>query len=421
MERNMKNFLLRDRNHPSIILWSIGNEIRDIQANAPDSENKIKAMTGYVHKYDPDRPVTMVKDNMNSVKFGQYKYLDVHSWNYGRRYMPARKAAPDKPVIISESASTISTRGFYDINLPVEKTDFFNSSLQVSSYDMNAPDWAEPADFDFYWQEIDTFVVGEYVWTGFDYIGEPTPYNSWAVLKGEITQEHSARSSFFGIVDLCGIPKDRYYLYRSRWNKEENTVHILPHWNWEGFEGKNIPVFVYTNGDEAELFLNGKSMGKRKKIPDSENVFERYRLMWMNVEYEPGVLRAVAYRNGKPVGEALKHTASEPYALRLTPEQKNISSGGEELCYILVEAVDRDGNICPLADNLVNFKVEGAAEIEAVGNGNPHSYEPFQAEYRKLFYGKAMLILRGGNQTGHCTVTGYSDGLRNDSVVIKIK
>jgi beta-galactosidase len=419
MERNMTNFLLRDRNHPSIILWSIGNEIRDIQANAPGSEDKIKAMAGYVNKFDPDRPVTMVKDDMNSVKYKQYKYLDVHAWNYGRRYMPARIAEPNKPVIISESASTISTRGFYDVNLPEEKTDYYNPSLQISSYDLNAPWWAEPADYDFYWQEIDTFVVGQFVWTGFDYLGEPTPYNIESLDKFGLSIEQTARSSFFGIVDLCGIPKDRYYLYKSLWKPEEMTVHILPHWNWSGMEGKNIPVFVYTNGNEAELFLNGKSLGRRKKIPDSENVFERYRLMWPDVKYEPGELKAVAYKKGEVIGEAVVRTASEPYKLKLTPERESVKAGGEELAYILVEALDKEGNLCPLAGNPVTFSVEGNAKIEAVGNGDQHSLEPFQADSRKLFYGKAMLILRSGNETGECIVKAASNGL--ESTITKIK
>ena len=285
---------------------------------------------------------------------------------------------------------------------------------------MNAPWWAEPADYDFYWQETDTFVVGEFVWTGFDYLGEPTPYNIESLKKFGLSIEQTARSSYFGIVDLCGIPKDRYYLYKSLWKPEETTVHLLPHWNWIGREGKNIPVFVYTNGGEAELFLNGRSLGRRKKIPGSENVFERYRLMWTDVKFEPGELKAVAYKNGKVIGEAIVRTASEPYKLMLTPEKNSIKAGGEELVYILVEALDKNGNLCPLADNPVNFSAKGRAEIEAVGNGDQHSLEPFQADYRKLFYGKAMLILRSGNEKGECLVKAASEGLESASTRIKI-
>ena len=184
---------------------------------------------------------------------------------------------PGKSVIISESASTVSTRGFYELPLPEKKTDF-TTSLQVSSYDLNAPEWAEIADDDFLWQQEDTYVAGEFVWTGFDYLGEPTPYNDEAVKEGRISKEQSANSSYFGIVDMCGIPKDRYFLYKSYWAPEKTTVHILPHWNWSGMEGQKIPVFVYTNGDCAELFLNGKSLGKQCKKPDSEKSYERFRI-----------------------------------------------------------------------------------------------------------------------------------------------
>jgi beta-galactosidase len=335
--------------------------------------------------------------------------------------MPAREAAPDKPVIISESASTLSTRGFYDPNLPKEKTDLYNTSHQLSSYDMNAPWWAEPADYDFYWQEVDTFVVGEFVWTGFDYIGEPTPYNSDAVEEYGIKIEQTAKSSFFGIVDLCGIPKDRYYLYKSLWKPEETTLHILPHWNWEGHESETIPVFVYTNGNKAELFLNGKSLGTREKMPQSENVFEKYRLMWMDVNYEPGELKAVAYKDGENIGEAVVRTSSKPHQLRLTPERESASAEGGELVYILVEALDIEGNLCPLADDLVRFSVSGPGEIEAVGNGNPHSIEPFIADYRKLFNGKAMIILRSGNSPGVCKLEADSEALQKTAVNIEIQ
>lgn len=419
-ERNITNFVLRDRNHPSIILWSIGNEMRDIQANVSGSHNKLVEMIGYFKKYDSTRPITMVNDNMESVKYRHYKLIDVHSWNYGRRYLPARHADPSKAVIISESASTLSTRGYYSLPIPKEKTDFLIDDLQISSYDMNAPEWAEPVELDFMWQEEDKYVVGEFVWTGFDYLGEPTPYNFAFLADGKISKEQTAKSSYFGIVDLSGIPKDRYYLYRSHWAPEKNTIHILPHWNWEGKEGDNIPVFVYTNGDRAELFLNGKSQGISEKRPKSKNHFERYRLMWENVKYEPGELKVVVYKEGGIIGEKVMKTAGNPVSLKLTPDRITLNSNGEDLSYILVEAFDSEGNFCPLAQNLLKFEVKGPAEIVGVGNGNPQSLEPFNSDQRKLFYGKAMLIIRTQKDSAvDISVIVNSENLRGNTVICK--
>jgi len=420
-ERNITNFVKRDRNHPSIILWSIGNEMRDIQSNENGSYNKLVEMISYFKKHDSSRPITMVNDNMESVKYRHYELIDVHSWNYGRRYLPARNAEPTKAVIISESASTVSTRGYYSLPLPKEKTDFSIDDLQVSSYDMNAPDWAEPAEYDFTWQEEDKYVAGEFVWTGFDYLGEPTPYNFAFLEEGKITKEETAKSSYFGIVDLAGIPKDRYYLYRSHWAPEKTTIHILPHWNWEGHEGENILVFVYTNGDKGELFLNGKSFGIKEKHPKSNNPFERYRLMWENVKYQPGELKVVAYKEGKIIGEKVIKTSDKAASIKLTPDRQLLNMSGEDLSYIKIEAFDSDGNFCPLAQNLLKFKIEGPAEIIGVGNGNPQSLEPFNSDERKLFYGKAMLIIRAiKNGEGDILVKVNSEGVKGDSVICKV-
>jgi beta-galactosidase len=421
MERNMKNFMKRDRNHPSIFIWSIGNEIRDIQGNKPGSYNKLNAMVGYVNKYDRTRPITMVTDQADNSKWRFFDLYDIHSWNYGRRYLPARLADPTKAVIISESASTVSTRGFYDLNLPEDKEDYFNDDLQISSYDMNAPWWAEPADLDFMWQEEDKYVCGEYVWTGFDYIGEPTPMIFGMHKEQGLTAEQCAKSSFFGIVDLAGIPKDRFYLYKSYWLPDETTVHILPHWNWEGNEGKNVPVFVYTNGSSAELFLNGKSLGKREKSPKSKNYFERYRLMWNDVKYEPGVLKAVAYKDGKVIGESIVKTSKEATQIKLSTEYKTIKADGEDLTYILIESFDEDGLFSPLADDRLNFSIEGPGKIVGVGNGNPHSIEPFDANYRKLFYGKAMLIVQSLEEKGEINIIATSDNLKSAKIKIESK
>ena len=227
--------------------------------------------------------------------------------------------------------------------------------------------------------------------------------------------------SYFGIVDLCGIPKDRYYLYKSYWKPDETTVHILPHWNWSGKEGLKIPVFVYTNGDCAELFLNGKSLGKKCKVPDSTNSISRFRLMWNDVVYQPGELKAIAYKEGAVLGEDIVKTAGEPFELRLTPDRKKIGSGGMDLSYITIEAYDIEGNLCPLADNKIDITFKGPGRIAGVDNGNPQSMEPFQVNSVKLFYGKAMLIAGSGFKKGTLEITVNSDGLKKAVAGIEVE
>ena len=415
--RNIRNFVMRDRNHPSVFIWSVGNEMGDVQMDINNGFGRLKTMLEYVRRYDDTRSTTMVCDNRNSAEKRHFDFYDVHCWNYGRRYDLARQLEPKKSVIISESASTVSTRGFYELPLPEKKTDF-TKSLQVSSYDLNAPWWAEIADDDFMWQQDEPYVAGEFVWTGFDYLGEPTPYtNEWATEHG-MTANEASHSSYFGILDLCGIPKDRYYLYKSYWNPGETTIHILPHWNWAGREGASVPVFVYTNGDCAELFLNGKSLGKRCKIPGSKNSVERFRLMWNEVAYQPGVLKVVAYRDGTIIGEDIMKTAGDPFRLRMVPDRNSIRCDGNDLSYILVEALDKEGNPCPLADNLVSFTISGPGFIAGVGNGNPRSMDPFQSHQVRLFYGKAMLIIRSETKNGEIIINATSNGLVEDSKII---
>lgn len=418
--RNIKNFVERDRNHPSVFLWSVGNEIGDVQWNINNGFQRLHTMVNYVNKYDPTRPVTLVCDNLESAKLRHFDFYDVHSWNYGRRFRLARKLEPNKSVIISESASTLSTRGFYEFPLPEDKTDF-TKSLQVSSYDLNAPDWAEVSDDDFMWQQNESYIAGEFVWTGFDYLGEPTPYNNKYVKELGMTDKEASRSSYFGIVDLVGIPKDRYYLYKSYWKPEETTIHILPHWNWEGREGKVTPVFVYTNGDCGELFINKKSQGKQCKKPTSENSVERFRLMWRNVIYEPGEVKVVVYKNDQILGDATIKTAGKPYQLRLTPDKTILKANGEDLSYLLVEALDKDGNLCPLADNDIDIQLKGKGQIAGVGNGNPQSFEPFKSTKVKLFYGKAMIIVEAGFETGPLDINVSSKGLKSDHVQVDCK
>ncbi len=418
--RNMRNFVVRDRNHPSIFLWSVGNEIGDVQWNVNGGFHKLRTMINYLEKYDDTRPNTLVCDSKESAALGHWQFYDVHSWNYGRRYSLARQLEPNKAVIISESASTLSTRGFYEFPLPEDKTAFTNS-LQVSSYDLNAPWWAEVADDDFMWQQQEPYIAGEFVWTGFDYLGEPTPYNNQWVKEKGMTDKEASRSSYFGIVDLCGIPKDRYYLYKSYWKPEETTIHILPHWNWPERVGEVTPVFVYTNGDCAELFLNGKSLGKQCKHPKSKNAVERFRLMWKDVVYEPGELSVVAYKEGIEIGRKSMKTAGKPHTLRITPDRTEIAADGQDLSFLQVEAIDKDGNLCPLANDQLKVKVKGAGRLMAVGNGNPQSMNAFSSETVELFYGKAMIIIGAETEPGEIEVDIKASGLKSKIITIKSK
>ncbi|MGH1438111.1 MAG: glycoside hydrolase family 2 TIM barrel-domain containing protein [Lewinella sp.] len=416
-QRNVHNFVVRDRNHPSVFLWSVGNEIPDVQNNDNNGFQRLHTMVNYVRKYDPTRPVTLVNDQLDNAARRHFDYYDVHSWNYGRRYRLARQMEPNKSVIISESASTLSTRGFYEFPLPDDKTAF-TKSLQVSSYDLNAPWWAEIADDDFMWQQDESYIAGEFVWTGFDYLGEPTPYDNKTVKEMGFTDEAAARSSYFGIVDLVGIPKDRYYLYKSYWLPEENMIHILPHWNWPERVGENVPVFVYTNGDEAELFLNGESQGRRSKQPKSDNSVDRFRLMWNDVVYQPGELKVVAYKAGRKIGEQTLKTAGKATQLRLTPDRRRLHANDQDLSYVLVEALDAEGNLAPLAMDKISLSLVGEGSIAGVGNGNPQSFAPFQAQEVELFYGKAMIILKSGQEPGKMTLKASADKLDAATVVI---
>ena len=293
------------------------------------------------------------------------------------------------------------------------------ASRQVSGFDIEAPPWAYCPDVEFEAQDRLTNVAGEFVWTGFDYLGEPTPYGD--------NRDWPSRSSYFGIVDLAGFPKDRFYLYQSRWTKAP-VLHLLPHWNWAGREGQIIPVMAYTNAEEVELFLNGKSLGKKNPgvdtvtIPVGENVSKsrkftsKYRLLW-NVAYAPGTLRAVGYRDGKQVSVEEVRTAGAPARLRLIADRRTLHADGEDLSFITVRIEDRDGNMCPLADTLVQFHVAGAGKIEAVDNGNAASVESFQANHRKAFNGLALLIVRSAaGQGGKIQVDATADGFEGGSI-----
>ena len=309
----------------------------------------------------------------------------------------------------------MSSRGTY--HLPLEKYEK-HESLQLSSYDIIAPRWAYCPDVEFSYQDYFPNVLGEFVWTGFDYIGEPTPYFG----RGATDHDWPSRSSYFGMVDLAGFPKDRYYLYQSVWSKKP-MVHLLPHWNWKGKEGQNIPVMSYSNGDEVELFVNGKSLGRKKRFAElvelpvgpnvsAERKFQsKYRFVWQ-VPFEPGVLRAVAYQNGKSVASEEVRTAGPAAQVRLIPDHKTIQADGDDLSFITVRIEDKDGNLVPEADNLLRFAVTGSGVIAAVDNGNAATAEPFHASQRQSFNGLALLIVRSRpGQTGETHILATSEGL----------
>jgi hypothetical protein len=561
-EKQFRNFIMRDRNHPSVVVWSIGNEVGDRSGNNDGkTPERIALMSGLIRKYDSTRPVGYASnDTAETVPGEMFEALDIIGFNYGNRFSLYWHRFFDSKVMYGESACATTTRGFYELPLPGSKTDYSDRHL-LSSYDRNATAFGDIPDLEFHRLEKSGFAAGEFVWSGFDYLGEPTPFS------------RQARSSYFGIVDLCGIPKDRYWLYRSHWLQDKTTVHILPHWNWPEAESLTVPVYVYTNGDEAELFLNGESLGRRTKEKNplenpnlalerpasasttaagAENgaakatdgsfdsawtaagsgaawyrvdlgeekeiryinvlptalqtrpgrpgrgparqpsytvqtsldgaawrntsvippdltarryvpsfaatgtaryvrvmfpqaagqipgireidvyrydideayyyVTRKYRLMWDDVLYTPGELRAVAYKNGERIGESVVRTAGEPVKLSLSPDRNELSADGYDLSYILVEATDRDGVLHPFADDPVIFEIEGPADIAGVGNGNQLSLEPFQANQRHLFYGKAMLIVRTRpDEAGNIRITASSDGYEPATVTLRSK
>ncbi len=422
-KKQVTNFVLRDRNHPCIIVWSVGNEISELE-NVKNTEapGLLKSMVGFVKELDTTRPVALAHCEPNSAKSQLQAALDVTGWNYGARYSLTRELWPKLPIVYSESASAYSTRGYYDDFSMPEKKNSYPATARISSYDHNSASYSDPADVEFALMEKDRFVAGEFVWTGFDYIGEPAPFvaeGRSAFKPRKLTKAEESRISSFGIVDLVGIPKDRYYLYRSHWAPEKKTIHILPHWNWPDRIGNNTPVYVYTNGDSAELFLNGTSLGRRTKDPKAEAVRDRYALRWLDVPYQPGELKAVAYQNGRELGTTTMRTAGEPSTLRLTPDRTTLKADGEDLSFILVEAVDANGNPCPLAMNEVKFGLEGPATIAGVGNGDHHFPAEFVSDRVALFYGKAMLIVQTNDDPpGHIRITAASEGMRNATTLL---
>lgn len=424
-EKDMVNVLHHFRNNASVVMWCIGNEVPE-QGNGDEGPKRNKFLQDICHREDPTRPVTNGMDNPNAVTANNFAaVLDVAGFNYRPHlYHENYKKIPQQLILGSETASTVSSRGVY--KFPVERKSMAKyPDHQASSYDVEHCAWSNLPEDDFIQHEDLPYAIGEFVWTGFDYIGEPTPYYT----------DWPSHSSLFGIVDLAGIPKDRYYLYRSHWNKNEETLHILPHWNWKGREGEVTPIFVYTNYPSAELFINGKSQGKRTKDlsikrdasanKEAEKTFERqkrYRLMWMDTKYEPGSVKVVAYdENGKAVAEKELKTAGAPHRIELSVDRSEIKADGKDLAFINVKVVDKEGNFCPEETRLIKFKVTGKGSYKAAANGNPASLESFQAPEMKLFSGQLTAIVQSSEKAGDIVFEASAKGVKSAKIVVKAK
>ena len=402
-------------NNPSVVMWCVGNEVPN---QWDESGCKIsRFLQDICHREDPTRPVTQGMDAPDAVvNNNMAAVMDVAGFNYRPfRYQVNYKKLPQQIILGSETASTVSSRGVY--KFPVErKAMAVYEDHQSSSYDVEHCNWSNLPEDDFIQHEDLPYCIGEFVWTGFDYLGEPTPYyTNWP-----------SHSSLFGIIDLAGIPKDRYYLYRSHWNKSAKTLHILPHWTWPGREGEVTPVFVYTNYPSAELFINGKSQGKRTKdlsigidssyTEAAQKSFERqkrYRLMWMDTKYEPGTLKVVAYdKEGNAVAEEEVHTAGKPHHIELSADRNQLTADGKDLSFINVRVVDKNGNLCPDDTRQIQFKVRGAGAYRAAANGNSASLELFHLPEMKLFSGQLTAIVQTAEEPGTIYFEASAPGVK---------
>ena len=438
-ERDLTDLVVRDRNHPSVFIWSIGNEVleqwTDVQADtlsleeanlilnfghgeellAREGETSVnslltKKLADMIRQLDPTRPIT-AGCNEPSPKnhLFQSGALDIIGFNYHDDWFAGvPENFPGKPFIITESVSGLMTRGYYrmpsdSISICPERWDkpYSDPSFACSSYDNCHVPWGNRHEGTLRHVKNNDFISGQYIWTGYDYIGEPTPYG-WP-----------ARSSYFGLIDLAGFPKDIYYMYQSEWRTDLTVLHLFPHWNWE--PGQAIDLWAYyNNADEVELFINGESQGVRSKGDDD------FHVMW-RVTFEPGTVRAVARREGKVVATQTINTAGEPARLRLTPDHTTLTADGRDLSFVTVEVTDRDGNLCPWAEDDVTFQVEGAGFIAGVDNGSPTSLERFKDNHRKAFYGKCLVVIQNNGKAGSIKLTATADGLEKATATIKAK
>lgn len=410
-EKDMVNMLRQYRNNPCVVMWSIGNEVPTQWS--PEGYKVAKFLQDICHREDPTRPVTCGMDQVKSVLANGFAaMLDIPGLNYrAHLYDEAYERLPQNIILGSETSSTVSSRGVY--KFPVErKAGAMYDDHQSSSYDLEYCNWSNIPDIDFARAEDHEWTIGQFVWTGFDYLGEPSPYdtNAWP-----------NHSSMFGIIDLASIPKDRYYLYRSVWNKEAETLYILPHWNWEGREGEKIPVFVYTNYPSAELFINGKSYGRQTKHKNG-TVENRYRLMWHDAVYQPGEVRVVAYdEQGNPVAEKTIRTAGKPHHIELVTDRSSLQADGKDLAYVTLRIVDKNGNLCPNDGRLVSFKVKGAGKYRASANGDPTCLDLFHKPEMHAFGGMLTVIVQSGEKTGEIELQATAKGIKTGTIRIPVK
>jgi beta-galactosidase len=428
-EKDLRAFIRRDRNHPCVVLWSIGNEIYEQhETNGWELGAQLAAIA---RQEDATRPVTAALHTVTASTNGFQKVVDVFGYNYKPfGYAEFRTNNPASPLIGSETASCVSSRGEYFFPVSDNKR-LGRADFQVTSYDLAAPTWAMPPDDEFKGEDENPFVAGEFVWTGFDYLGEPTPYDrdttnrlfftdpavqaKWdEALRARGKIEVPSRSSYFGIFDLAGFKKDRFYLYQSRWRPDLPMAHILPHWNWPDRVGQITPVQVYTSGDEAELFLNGKSLGRKKR-----GRFE-YRLRWNSVVYEPGTLKVVAYKDRKCWATDVVKTTGPAVKLALQADRAKIHANGKDLSFVTLTIEDRNGLLVPRSSNHICFSVDGPGEIVATDNGDATSHVSFQSTERDAFNGLCLVIVRGkAGEPGKITVSAQGDGLTSATVVIR--
>ncbi len=412
-ERDMVNMLHHFRNNPSIVMWSVGNEVPT--QCSPDGYRVAKMLQDLCEREDGTRPVTAGMDQVSCVlENGFASILQVVGLNYRAfRYEEAYQRTPQRLVLGSETASTVSSRGVYlrpalpDNTATITDQNHPNGNSktnQCSSYDLQYCPWSNLPDEDFRNMDDHAWTIGQFVWTGFDYLGEPSPYD---------TDAWPSHSSYFGIIDLAGIPKDRYYLYRSQWNKNAHTLHLLPHWNWQ--VGDTLPVMVYTDADEAELFLNGQSLGKRHKYTKAESeeaaaagdalaLQRRYRLIWDSVAYAPGELKVVT-----DFGSAVRQTAGNPHHIELVEE----SLPKNNLHFVRVRVCDKNGNLCPHADHLIQFATKGNGRFVAAANGDAANLDPFNLPQHHAFSGELTVLVEG-----NCTLSATAKGLKASKILV---
>ena len=407
-DKDIENLVLNHRNHPSIVMWSIGNEIPEQWSE--EGRNISKHLQDLCHKFDPTRPVTQGMDRAeDALKSGFAQVMDVPGFNYRvHKYDNNIKQLPKGFLLGSETASTVSSRGVY--KFPVEASDSKTyTDGQCSSYDVEYCPWSNLPDDDWRMQDDRDYTIGEFVWTGYDYLGEPSPYDEY----------WPSRSSYFGICDLAGLPKDRYYLYRSHWRKDDATLHVLPHWTFPGREGETTPVYCYTSWPSAELFVNGKSQGRIVKNPNTR--LDRYRLRWNNVKYEPGEIKVVAYDyDGTAKGEKIIRTAGAPARIVLKADRNSISSKGEDLSFVTVSVVDKNGTPCPTATNNMKFNVSGAGKFRAACNGDATSLVAFNSTEMPLFSGELVVVVEGLRH-GTAMLSVSADGLPMATLPIEVE